>query len=178
MIKTRSSALYCKVLQILLCIVSVSQCWEALHWLPLVISRFPSITIVYFTFPIWIHLFDSGENPVKSRFGFWFQLELDVSLESMFKSVCVWVRKIRCENYKTFSEKTIDIFSNRTLKMLPGVLNPTVEILTRNCNINHRLLRMPAAVRSLITGQHDQFLLTIHLGKKNVLNTYFKYILI
>ena len=23
-----------------------------LHWLPLVISRFPSITIVYFTFPI------------------------------------------------------------------------------------------------------------------------------
>ena len=43
---------YCKVLQILLCIVSVSQCWEALHWLPLVISRFPSITIVYFTFPI------------------------------------------------------------------------------------------------------------------------------
>ena len=24
-----------------------------LHWLPLVISRFPSITIVYFTFPIW-----------------------------------------------------------------------------------------------------------------------------
>ena len=52
MIKTRLSALYSKVLQINCCIGSVSQCWESLHWLPLVITRFPSITIVYFTFPM------------------------------------------------------------------------------------------------------------------------------
>ena len=35
MIKTRSSSPYCKVLQTLLCIVSVSQYWEVLHQLPL-----------------------------------------------------------------------------------------------------------------------------------------------
>jgi hypothetical protein len=28
---------------------------RALHWLPLVISRFPSITIVYFTFPMQLN---------------------------------------------------------------------------------------------------------------------------
>ena len=47
MIKTRSGALFSKVLQINCCIGSLCQYWKFMHWLPLVITRFPSIRIVY-----------------------------------------------------------------------------------------------------------------------------------
>ena len=93
MIKTRSSALYSKVLQINCCIGSVSQCWESLHWLPLVITRFPSVTngLVH-------RLSQNGAN----QWTAWLSYYWDEELRFMYKNsqghltvfciVFVWLR--------------------------------------------------------------------------------------